>query len=304
MADPAGPASAAGATPAEPGKARHVGLGRRLLTSPRVLIGGGVLLFFVLVAAFAPLIAPHDPVEQDLMLQYIPPFWAEKAEPGYAFGTDNLGRDILSRLIYGSQIALFVAVAAALAAGLLGTTLGLLAGYFGGWVDTVISRLVDIWMAFPAVLLSIVLVAVMGTGLHSVIIAIAVIDWTRFCRVIRAETMVQKEQDYVASAVTIGLGRMRILWREILPNVMPLLIVMFTLEMGIAIIVEAILSYVNLSISSDFPTWGSMIADGRTYVNQAPWLMILPIICVITIVLALNALGDGLKDTIDPVMRK
>lgn len=288
----------------EMGKARHVGLGRRLLSNRRVVLGGSVLLFFVLVAILAPLIAPHDPVEQDLMLQYIPPFWAEKAEAGYLFGTDNLGRDILSRLIYGTQVALFVAVAAALAAGVLGTTLGLLAGYFGGWVDTVISRLVDIWMAFPAVLLSIVLVAVMGTGLHSVIIAIAVIDWTRFCRVVRAETMAQKEQDYVASAVTIGLGRMRILWREILPNVMPLLIVLFTLEMGIAIIVEAILSYVNLSISSDFPTWGSMIADGRKYVNQAPWLMILPIIAIITIVLALNALGDGLKDTIDPVMRK
>ena len=159
-------------------------------------------------------------------------------------------------------------------------------------------------MAFPAVLLSIVLVAVMGTGLHSVIIAIAVIDWTRFCRVVRAETMAQKQQDYVASAVTVGLGRLHILWREILPNVLPLLIVLFTLEMGIAVIVEAILSYVNLSLASDFPTWGTMIADGRKYVNQAPWLMILPIFCVIALVLALNALGDGLKDVLDPVMRK
>ncbi|MCY4394150.1 MAG: ABC transporter permease [Rhodospirillaceae bacterium] len=282
----------------------HGSAARRLLANPRVVLGGAVLLFFALAAVFAPLIAPHDPVEQDLMLQYIPPVWSDKAEPGYLFGTDNLGRDILSRLIYGAQIALFVAVAAAAAAGLLGTVLGLLAGYLGGWVDTVISRLVEIWMAFPAVLLSIVLVAVMGTGLHSVIIAIAVIDWTRFCRVVRAETMAQKQQDYVASAVTVGLGRMHILWREILPNVLPLLIVLFTLEMGIAVIVEAILSYVNLSLASDFPTWGTMIADGRKYVNQAPWLMILPILCVIALVLALNALGDGLKDTLDPVMRK
>ena len=277
---------------------------RRLLGNPRVVLGGAVLLFFALAAVFAPLIAPHDPVEQDLLLQYVPPFWSDKAEAGYLFGTDNLGRDILSRLIYGAQIALFVAVAAAFAAGLLGTVLGLLAGYLGGWVDAVISRLVEIWMAFPAVLLSIVLVAVMGTGLHSVIIAIAVIDWTRFCRVVRAETMAQKQQDYVASAVTVGLGRMGILWREILPNVLPLLIVLFTLEMGIAVIVEAILSYVNLSLASDFPTWGTMIADGRKYVNQAPWLMILPIFCVIALVLALNALGDGLKDVLDPVMRK
>ena len=277
---------------------------RRLLANRRVVLGGTVLLFFALAALFAPLIAPHDPVEQDLMLQYVPPAWSDEAEPGYLFGTDNLGRDILSRLIHGARIALFVAVAAAAAAGLLGTVLGLLAGYLGGWVDIVVSRLVEIWMAFPAVLLSIVLVAVMGTGLHSVVIAIAVIDWTRFCRVVRAETMAQRQQDYVASAVTIGLGRMRILWREILPNVLPLLIVLFTLEMGIAVIVEAILSYVNLSLASDFPTWGGMISDGRKYVNQAPWLMILPILCVIALVLALNALGDGLKDALDPVMRR
>ena len=296
-------AEAAAFSGATPARADSSAL-RRMLANRRVVLGGAVLLFFALAAVFAPLLAPHDPVEQDLMLQYIPPVWADRAEPGHLFGTDNLGRDILSRLIYGTQIALFVAVTAAAAAGLLGTTLGLLAGYLGGWVDTVISRLVDIWMAFPAVLLSIVLVAVMGTGLHSVIIAIAVIDWTRFCRVVRAETMAQKQQDYVASAITVGLGRLHILWREILPNVLPLLIVLFTLEMGIAVIVEAILSYVNLSLASDFPTWGTMIADGRKYVNQAPWLMILPIFCVIALVLALNALGDGLKDVLDPVMRK
>ena len=277
---------------------------RRMLANRRVVLGGAVLLFFAFAAVFAPLLAPRDPVEQDLLLQYIPPFWSDKAEAGYLFGTDNLGRDILSRLIHGARIALFVAVTAAAAAGLLGTVLGLLAGYFGGWIDIVVSRLVEIWMAFPAVLLSIVLVAVMGTGLHSVIIAIAVIDWTRFCRVVRAETMAQKEQDYVASAVTVGLGRLHILWREILPNVLPLLIVLFTLEMGIAVIVEAILSYVNLSLASDFPTWGGMIADGRKYVNQAAWLMILPILCVIALVLALNALGDGLKDALDPVMHR
>ena len=293
-------AAVPGAMPAR----RRGGAVRRLLANRRVVLGGAVLLFFALAAVFAPLLAPHDPVEQDLMLQYIPPAWSDKAEPGNLFGTDNLGRDILSRLIYGARVALFVAVAAAAAAGLLGTVLGLLAGYLGGWVDIVISRLVEIWMAFPAVLLSIVLVAVMGTGLHSVIIAIAVIDWTRFCRVVRAETMAQKHQDYVGSAVTIGLGRMHILWREILPNVLPLLIVLFTLEMGIAVIVEAILSYVNLSLASDFPTWGGMISDGRKYVNQVPWLMILPILCVIALVLALNALGDGLKDALDPVMRR
>jgi len=277
---------------------------RRVAVNRRILLGGGFLAFLLLVAVLAPIVAPHDPLEQDLMMQFAPPFWSQNAEPGFLMGTDNLGRGLLSRLIYGSRVALIVAVAAASAAAALGTILGLLAGYVGGWVDTLISRFVDIWMAFPAVLLSIVLVAVLGTGLHSVIIAIAVIDWTRFCRVVRAETMAQTRQDYVASAVTIGLPRARILWREILPNILPILLVLFTLEMGIAVIVEAILSYVGLSVSSDIPTWGGMIAAGRTYVNQAPWLMILPIAGVVTTVLSLNALGDGLKDVFDPVMRR
>src|SRR5690606_6973845 len=165
------------------------------------------------------------------------PAWAEKGDAAHPLGTDNLGRDILSRLIHGSRIALVVAVVAAFGAGLLGTVLGLLAGYFGGWVDAVISRLVDIWMAFPAVLLSIVLVAVIGAGLHAVIIAIVVIDWTRFCRVVRAAVLVQRQQDYVLSAVTVGLARRAILLREILPHLLPLLLALVPPDMGIAAIV-------------------------------------------------------------------
>jgi peptide/nickel transport system permease protein len=149
-----------------------------------------------------------------------------------------------------------------------------------------------------------VLVAVLGTGLHSVIIAIAVIDWTRFCRVVRAETMAQKQQDYVATAVTIGLSRRAVLLREILPNVAPLLLVLLTMEMGIAVIVEAILSFVGLSVSSGAPTWGGLLQEGRLYVNQAPWLLVFPILCIVATVLAFNALGDGLKDALDPVLRR
>ena len=194
---------------------------QRALASPRVCLGGTVLLALLLVAVFAPVLAPHDPLDQDLINQYQQPIWTGSGDAAFPLGTDNLGRDILSRLIYGSRIALTVAFAAALAAAAIGVSLGLLAGYFGGACDIVISRLVEIWMAFPAVLLAIVLVAVLGTGLHSVIIAIAVIDWTRFCRVVRAETMAQKQQDYVATAVTNGLGRSHILLTEILPNVAP-----------------------------------------------------------------------------------
>ena len=277
---------------------------RRLARNRRAVIGGCVFGLLVVAAIGAPVLAPHNPLDQDLLYSFLPPFWVEGADPAYPLGTDSLGRGILSRLIYGAQVALIVAVVAAFLAGLLGTVLGLIAGYYGGWADTVISRLVDIWMAFPPVLLSIVLVAVIGAGIDAVIIAIVVIDWTRFCRVVRAETLVQREQDYVMSAVTIGLSRWRTLGQEILPNVAPLLITLFTLEMGIAIIVEAILSFVGLSVSTDTATWGGMIQEGRLYVNQAWWLMALPMLCVIVSVLGLNALGDGLRDSLDPVLRR
>ncbi len=270
----------------------------------RVYLGGSVVLLMIIAAVFAPWIAPHDPLEQDLISGLLPPFWSSDYDSAYLLGTDSLGRDLLSRLIYGARIALIVAIVAATLAAVLGTVLGLLAGYFGGLFDTTISRMVDIWMSFPPVLLSIILVAVIGTGLHSVIIAIVVIDWTRFCRVVRAEVLVQREQEYITSAVTIGLGRWTILWREILPNIVPLLITLLTLEMGIAIIVEAILSFVGLSVSSDQATWGGLIQEGRLYVHQAWWVMTLPVLCIIASVLAFNALGDGLRSILDPVMRR
>jgi dipeptide transport system permease protein len=273
---------------------------RARLANRRVLLGSAVLLALVGLAALAPWVAPHDPMEQDLINTLLPPLWSG-GDRSFPFGTDSLGRDILSRLIFGSRVALTVALVAAILAGLLGTLLGLLAGYFGGWADTLISRLVDVWMSFPAVLLCIVLAAVLGAGLHTVIVAIVVIDWTRFCRVVRSEVLVQRERDYVASAVTIGLSPARILIGEILPNVAPLLLTLFTLEMGIAIVVEAILSFVGLSVASGIPTWGGMIAEGRQYVNQASWLLALPMLCVIAAVLGMNALGDGLRDALDPV---
>lgn len=269
----------------------------------RVLFGSAVLLALVALAVLARWLAPHDPLEQDLINTLLRPAWLG-GERAFPLGTDSLGRDILSRLIYGARVALTVAIVAALLAGLLGTVLGLLAGYLGGWVDTLISRLVDIWMSFPAVLLSIVLAAVLGAGLHTVVIAIVVIDWTRFCRVVRSEVLVQREQDYVASAITIGLTPGRILFSEVLPNVAPLLLTLFTLEMGIAIVVEAILSFVGLSVASGAATWGGMIADGRQYVNQAWWLMALPMLCVIIAVLGMNALGDGLREVVDPVKQR
>lgn len=277
---------------------------RPLLREPRVVIAGGFLLILLLIALFAPYIAPKDPLEQDLMLGNMPPVNYPGAEPGYYLGTDDLGRDVLSRVLYGSRIALTVAFVAASLSAIIGTLLGLAAGWYGGWADRVISRLVDIWMAFPPVLLSVLLVAVMGSGLHSVIAAIVIIDWTRFCRVVRAETMAQARLDYVMAAQTIGFSRSHILWREILPNVAPVLIALVSLEMGIAVIVEAILSFVGLSLSSDIPTWGGMIAQGRQMIHQGWWVFVFPLLALFATVLAFNQLGNGLRTALDPVMRR
>ncbi|MEM8853738.1 MAG: ABC transporter permease [Pseudomonadota bacterium] len=271
--------------------------------APRLWIAGSWLAVVVVCALFAPLIAPHDPLAQDLFLTRMPPFWMDGAEPGYWLGTDSLGRDVLSRLVYGAQIALLVAFVAGTAACVLGATLGLLAGYFGGWTDRIISRLVDIWMAFPPVLFAILLVAVLGTGLMSVIIAIAVIDWTRFCRVVRAEAMQQRAMEYVQSAEVAGFSKWRTLFGEVLPNVLPAIVVLLSLEMGIAVIVEAILSFVNLSISSDDPTWGGMIAEGRTAIYQAWWVLVFPLVALFLTVLAFSQFGEGLKNRFDPVLR-
>ena len=256
----------------------------------RVWFGAAVLGLLLACALFARWLAPHDPLDQDLLAASLPPAWSDGGDHAHVFGTDSLGRDILSRLIYGARLA--------------GTLLGLWAGFRGGWIDTAVSRFVDVWMSFPAVLLSIVLVAVIGTGLTSVVAAIAIIDWTRFCRVVRAETQAQARLDYVTSARTIGQSTAHILWREVAPNIAPLLLTLFTLEMGVAVVIEAILSFVGLSVSSDMPTWGGLVQEGRLYVNQTPWLLGLPIGAIAITVLACNALGDGLRESLDPLLTR
>jgi peptide/nickel transport system permease protein len=281
---------------AEPGTPRHA------LGNWRVLVGGSLLLLLAVAAILAPAIAPYDPLDQDLAAQLAPPDWHFGVD-AHALGTDSLGRDVLSRLIYGSRVALTVALLAGVLTGLVGTSLGLAAGFFGGWIDAGISRAVDIWSSFPPVLLSIILVALIGTGLWSVVAAIVLIDWTRFCRVVRAETLKQRRMDYIDAAVVAGLRPSAILWREVVPNILPLALVLLTLEMGIAVVVEAILSFVGLSISSDSPSWGGMIAEGREVVHQAPWLLVSAMLVLLATVLGFNALGDGLKAELDPVLR-
>jgi ABC-type dipeptide/oligopeptide/nickel transport system permease subunit len=270
---------------------------------PRLWVGAALVGTLVLVALLAPVIAPHDPIEQDLLSAQLPPAWMQGGDASYWLGTDSLGRCVLSRLIYAARTAVLVAVIAASLAAVIGITLGLLAASFGGWIDQCISRLIDVWMAFPPVLLSIVLAALIGAGLTSVITAIVVVDWTRFARVFRAETMAQQQRDYAAAARAIGLRGGAVLRLEILPNLLPLIVTLLAVEMGVAILVEVILSFVGISVAGDTPTWGGMIAEGRQIVHQAPWIMALPIVCIIMSVIGLNLFGDGLRAALDPVQR-
>jgi len=273
---------------------------RQTLRSGRVLVGGGIVLVVLLCAIFAPLLAPHDPGAQDLLANLLPPAFIEGGNPDYLLGTDSLGRDILSRLLYGARVAMFVAVFAAFFAMVLGGTMALLAGYFGGRVDWLISRTVDAWMSFPPVILSVILMVGLGVGLINVVLAIVLVDWTRFCRVVRSEVLVVTRKDYIAAARLVGFTNRQVILREVLPAVVPLMITLLSLEMGIAVIVEAILSFVGLSVEPNIPAWGVMIADARNYMYQSVWSLVLPVLAIFTTVLGFNLLGDGLRRTLDP----
>jgi len=269
------------------------------MRSARVLIGLSIILVVALAAVFAPLLAPHDPNDQNLISTLLPPAWLPGGDPEFLLGTDSLGRDLLSRLIYGARVAMTVAVVASFGAMLLGGVLAHVAGYFGGRIDWLIGRIVDVWMSFPPVILSLILMVGLGTGLRNVILAIILVDWTRFCRVLRSEVLVVRRRDYVTAARLIGFSHWRTITREIVPATVPLLITLMSLEMGIAVIVEAILSFVGMSVSADTPAWGQMIADARQYVYQSSWNLIFPILAIFVTVFAFNLLGDGLRRTLD-----
>jgi peptide/nickel transport system permease protein len=267
--------------------------------SPRVIIGLTIVILIGLCAVFAPLLAPHDPNEQNLISTLLPPAWALGGDPAFPLGTDSLGRCVLSRLLYGARVAMAVAVLASLGAMLVGAVLAYIAGYFGGRIDWLIGRAVDVWMSFPPVILSLILMVGLGVGLRNVILAIVLVDWTRFCRVLRSEVLVVTRRDYVAAARLIGFSHWRTITREILPATTPLLITLVSLEMGIAVIVEAILSFVGMSVGATTPAWGQMIADARQYIYDSPWNLVFPILMIFVTVLGFNVLGDGLRRTLD-----
>ena len=278
---------------------RSLDLGR-LMRSPLVIAGGLIVLTVFVCALFAPWLAPHDPEEQNLVMRLLPPAWVAGGDAAFPLGTDSLGRDVLSQLLYGARVAAYVAVVASFGAMLLGSVLAHIAGYFGGRVDWLISRAVDVLMSFPPVILSLILITALGVGVNKVALAIILVDWTRFYRVLRSEIITVVHRDYVSAARLLGFSHGQIIWREVLPATVPLLITLLSLEMGIAVVVEAILSFVGLSVESNVPAWGVMIADARAYVHQTSWNLVLPMLAIFFTVLGFNLLGDGLRRTLDP----
>jgi peptide/nickel transport system permease protein len=267
--------------------------------SGQVMAGAALVALVAFCALAAPLLATHDPADQNLLAILLPPSWMTGGDAAYPLGTDSLGRCEWSRLLFGARTALEVAFFASLGAGLAGTVLAHAAGYIGGWTDWAIGRLVDIWMSFPPVVLSLILMVGLGTGVDKVILAIVLVDWTRFCRVLRTEVQSVTRRDYVSAARLLGYSHWRVLTREVLPATRPLIITLISLEMAVAVVVEAVLSFVGLGVGANQPAWGQMIADARQNLADAPLCLVFPMLAIFVTVAGFNLLGDGLRRALD-----
>jgi peptide/nickel transport system permease protein len=274
----------------------------RLLATPATLGGGLIVALVALCAVFAPWLAPHDPNAQNLALAAKPPAWLG-GDGAYLLGTDHLGRDVLSRIVWGARVATIVGVSVVLIGCTLGVTLGMIAGYAGGWLDDVIARVADVQLAFPFILLAIAVVGVLGPSLWTVILTLGVTSWVQYVRIVRAETLSLRDRDFVQAAVAGGASRARILRRHILPNITSAITVLATFEVARTIILESALSYLGLGVPSTVPTWGTMLADGRQYLDTAWWMGTFPGLAVALTVLGINLFGDGLRDALDPRSR-
>jgi peptide/nickel transport system permease protein len=265
---------------------------RHLATGLGVLIVGAVLL----VAIVAPYLAPHDPFAQDLNLRLTPPEWMDGGSPAHLFGTDQLGRDYLSRLMYGARISMTIGVFTVITSGLIGITLGLLGGYFGGCVDDVVMFIITCRLSIPLILVALTVVALVGSSLTVVILTLGLLLWERFAVVSRTTTMQVRNLDFIAAAHAAGASRAHIVLREVLPNILTHLVVVATLEMALAILLEAALSFLGLGVPPPLPSWGLMIAEGKDYMFFDPWVIMIPGIALFVLVLGINLLGDGLRD--------
>ena len=265
---------------------------------------GVILTALVVAAIFAPYLSPHSPTDGDITRKLIPPIWTERGDAEHPLGTDRFGRDVLSRIIYGSRISLAVSLIAIFVAGTLGTVLGLISGYRGGLTDAVLMRLTDVGLSLPIVLIAVVMVAVSEPSLRNVILVIALLLWPRFARQVRAETLAIKEQDFVALAVVAGRSSASIIARHIFPNVVPTLLVITTLQVGFVILLEGTLSFLGVGVPPPSPAWGLMIADGRGFLATAWWISLFPGLAMLLTVLAVNLMGDWLRDHLDPRLRQ
>jgi peptide/nickel transport system permease protein len=292
-ADPAAPALAL------PDVARPAPRGRR---APVVSLG--IIATFVLAAILAPVLSPADPYEQTLRLRFRPPAWDDGGSLKHPLGTDRLGRDILTRMLYGARVSLAAGVVTVLVASAFGAAVGLVAGYHGGRVDAALMRITDATMSFPVILLALILAVTVGPSFVNVVVAIAVILWARYARVIRGQVLTLMQLDFIAQARIAGAGAGRIILQHLLPNTLNTLMVLVTLQVGYVIIVEASLSFLGAGIPPPTPSWGSMIAEGRDFVTSAWWVSLFPGLAILLVVLAFNLLGDWLRDTLDPKLRQ
>ena len=276
----------------------------RAFTRNRLAIVGAVLVaVFLITALAAPWIAPCDPTKMDLDRRMQPPCWAPGGSSEHLLGCDHMGRDLLSRIIYGSRISLLIGFAVVLLTAAVGLIAGLLAGYYGGVLDAVLSRLVDILLAFPFLIFALAVTGAMGPGLVNMMLALVFKGWVDFYRVVRADVLVAKASDYVLAARSLGASSMRLMVGEILPNVVPSMIVLGTFNMAVIIIAESSLSFLGLGVQPPTPAWGSMVNDGRPYMLHAWWISTLPGLAILLLVLGINLLGEGLRDALDPRLK-
>ncbi len=268
------------------------------------VIGLYVFLALIAIALLAPLIAPHSPTEQFRDALLLPPFWQEGGRASFLLGTDAVGRDMLTRLLYGARFSLFIGLVVVSIALTGGISIGLIAGFFRGWIDIVIMRIMDVILAFPSLLLALVLVAVLGPGLLNAMIAIAIVLQPHFVRLTRAQVMAESSRDYVVAARVAGAGPVRLMTRTILPNCMAPLIVQATLSFSTAILDAAALGFLGMGAQPPTPEWGTMLADAREFILRAWWVVTLPGLAILVTVLAINLVGDGLRDALDPKLKR
>lgn len=264
------------------------------------MAGLAVVVVFLVIALLAPLLTPADPFLQSTELKFLPPIWSEGGRWPYLLGTDILGRDLLSRLLMGARLSLFIGFISVLVGASVGVPLGMIAGFFGGVVDTIVMRVIDVMLAFPSILLAVSIVAILGPSLENAMVAIGIVAIPTYARVVRASVLAEKEREYVAADVALGRKRLTILFRAILPNIYSPLLVIATLSFAGAVLEAAGLSFIGLGAQPPVPEWGALLFEGKTYVFNAPWLIIFPGLAILFTVIGFNLFGDALRDVFDP----